>query len=34
MSKATMDQLILCPGLGEQKAKRLLDAFKTPFNKE
>eukprot|EP00160_Parvularia_atlantis_P014381 Unigene3549_Nuclearia_a/m.10833 Unigene3549_Nuclearia_a/g.10833 ORF Unigene3549_Nuclearia_a/g.10833 Unigene3549_Nuclearia_a/m.10833 type:complete len:140 (+) Unigene3549_Nuclearia_a:432-851(+) len=28
---ATKEQLALCPGFGEQKAKRLHDAFREPF---
>ncbi|KAJ1905332.1 ssDNA endonuclease and repair protein rad10 [Tieghemiomyces parasiticus] len=31
MAKATPAELAMCPGFGEQKAKRLYDAFHTPF---
>lgn len=30
---ASMDELALCPGLGEKKVKRLHDAFHKPFSK-
>ncbi len=31
---ASMDELALCPGLGEKKVKRLFDAFHKPFSKQ
>lgn len=31
IAKATSDQLAMCPGFGEQKVKRLQQAFTTPF---
>ena len=31
---ASMDELVLCPGIGEKKVKRLYDAFHKPFSKK
>lgn len=31
IAEASVDQLSLCPGLGEQKAKRLYDTLRDPF---